>query len=114
MSHSLSQSERLDHLKRVDRPSPAKATLLNGVETSGQLLRLAIMRAGLSQKEAQDALGVDDKGQFSRMLDGKEGLSVHRLLRPGAELIWKELIFLTAAAIPGMSVERIVRLVESA
>lgn len=113
MPVTMHPTRRDDLLKRVDRPSPARAHLLNDVE-AGKLLRLAIMRAGLSQKEAQDALGVEDKGQFSRMLDGKETLGVHRFLRPEAEAIWKELIFVAAASIEGMTVERVVRLVESA
>lgn len=100
-------------LKHVDRLSPAKASLLNGVEITGKLLRAAIMRAGLSQKEAQDALGVEDKGQFSRMLDGKETLGVHRLLTDRARPIWREVIFLSAKDC-GFEVERCLRFREHA
>lgn len=113
MPATMTQQRRDDLLKRVEQLSPARVTGLNDVET-GRLLRLAIMRAGLSQKEAQDALGVEDKGQFSRMLDGKETLGVHRFLRAEARPIWREVIFIAAQSIPGMTVERVVRLVESA
>lgn len=109
----MRQTRRDDLLKRVDRPSPAKAVLLNNVEISGKLLRAAIMRAGLSQKEAQDALDVEDKGQFSRMLDGKETLGVHRLLRKEARAIWREVIFLSAKEC-GFEVEQCLRFREHA
>jgi hypothetical protein len=48
------------------------------------------------------------------MLAGKEKLWMHQFLRPEAQTIWKELIFIAAQSIPGMTVERVVRLVESA
>lgn len=112
MSASLPQSDRAGLLKGVDRPSPAKASLLNDVEMGGQMLRLAIMRTGLSQEQAQDALGVKDKGQFSRMLDGKETLGVHRFLRPKARAIWLEIIYLTANTC-GCEVERTIRIREA-
>lgn len=114
MANAIMHPTRKDDLlKRVDRPSPAKVQRLNRVETVeiGTLLRLAIMRAGLSQKEAQDALGVEDKGQFSRMLDGKETLSVHRLLRPEAADIWRELVMVSARQ-SGFAVERVIRWTE--
>lgn len=114
MSVSMHSTRREALLKQVDRPSPAKVSHLNTVENEQvpALLRLAIMRAGLSHKEAQDALGVEDKGQFSRMLDGKENLSIHRLLRPSARPIWLEIIFLSANGC-GCEVERIVRIKEA-
>jgi hypothetical protein len=113
MPQTMTQERREALLKQVDRLSPAHANRLNGVENAGQLVRLAIMGAGLSQKEAQDALGVEDKGQFSRMLDGKESLGVHRLLRPEAVTIWRELMALTARR-AGYAVERVIRWEESA
>jgi len=87
---------------------------LKFLHTSSQLLRKAVARTGLSNKEAMAALGVDHESQFCEMLDGKQKLWVHQLLRPEAQAIWKELIFVAAQSIPGMTVERIVRLVESA
>lgn len=113
MSPIMHPTRREDLLKRLERPSPAKAGLLNGVESGGKLIRLAIMRAGLSQKEAQDALGVEDKGQFSRMLDGKEKLGLHQCLRPEAKAIWLELIFLSANYV-GCEVERCIKVKEQA
>ena len=114
MPVTMHQTRREALLKQIDRPSPAKADLLNKVEIASKLLRLAIARAGLNQDQAMDALGISDKGQFSRMLDGKEKLWMHQFLRPEAQPIWKEVIFLAAQSIPGMTVERIVRLVEHA
>jgi hypothetical protein len=115
MSLSMHATRRADLLQRIERARPAKAKLnLNFLENGGRLLRLAYHRAGLSQKEAMAALGIDDPAQFNRMLAGKEKLWMHQFLRPEAEAIWKELIFVAAQSIPGMSVERIVRLVERA
>ncbi len=113
MSTMMHPTRRDDLLKRVDRPSPARAGLLNAVESGGKLLRLAIMRAGLSQKEAQDALGVEDKGQFSRMLDGKEKLGIHQCLRIEAVAIWREIIFLSAEH-AGCEIERVIKIKERA
>jgi hypothetical protein len=102
-------------LNSVRSPEPIKANLdVNFVHTSGRLLRLAVARTGLSHKEAMDALGVEHKSEFSEMLDGKRKLWMHQLLRPEAQPIWKELIFVAAQSIPGMTVERVVRLVEHA
>jgi len=84
---------------------------LNAVEGGSRLLRMAIARTGLSHKEAMDALGVNDKGYFSRMLDGQETFSIRRLLRPEAHAIWCELIFLSAQEC-GMEVERVIRMKE--
>jgi hypothetical protein len=36
-------------------------------------------------------------------------LWMHQLLRPEAAAIWRELIFVAAQSIPGMTVERVVR-----
>lgn len=115
MPQTMPQSRRVDLLNTLEKPRMARAKLnLNFIENGGRLVRLAYHRAGLSQKEAMAALGIDDPGQFNRMLDGKEKLWMHQLLRPEAQAIWKELIFVAAQSIPGMTVERVVRLVESA
>jgi len=115
MAAIMPATRRLDLLQRMEKPRPAKAKLdLNFIESGGHLLRMAYHRAGLSQKEAMAALGVDDPAQFNRMLAGKEKLWMHQFLRPEAQAIWKELIFIAAQSIPGMTVERVVRLVESA
>jgi hypothetical protein len=96
------------------KPRMAKAKLdLNFVQNGGKLLRVAIARSGLSQKEAMGALGITHAGRFSEMLDGKQKLWMHQLLRPEAAAIWKELLVLAASAC-GCEVERIVRIKESA
>lgn len=87
---------------------------LNFLQRSSQLLRKAVARTGLSQKEAMAALGVDHESQFCEMLDGKQKLWMHQLLRPEAAAIWTELVFVAAQSTPRMTVERIVRLVETA
>lgn len=103
---------RRDSLLNSVKPRQAKASLdLNDVEGATRLLRGAIARTGMSQKEAMDALGVSDKGYFSRMLDGAETLSIRRLLRREAQAIWCELIFLSAQEC-GMEVERVIRIRE--
>lgn len=115
MSTSMQPQRRADLLQSIEKPRMARAKVnLNFIENGGRLVRLAYHRAGLSQKEAMAALGIEDPAQFNRMLDGKEKLWMHQFLRPEAEPIWKELVFIVAQSIPGMSVERIVRLVESA
>jgi hypothetical protein len=115
MSVSIHPTRRADLLKGIEHAPMVKAKLdLNFIENGGRLVRLAYHRAGLTQKEAMVALGVDDPGQFHRMLEGKEKLWMHQLLRPEAAAIWRELIFVAAQSIPGMTVERVVRLVESA
>lgn len=88
----------------------AKADL-NFVQSASRMLRLAIARTGLSQKEAMAALGVEHASQFSEMLDGKQKLWVHALLRPEAEPIWRELIVIAAEEC-GCEVERTIRIRE--
>lgn len=115
MPNSMHSTRREALLNSIEKPRMLRAKLdLNFIENGGKLVRLAYHRAGLSQKEAMAALGIDDPGQFNRMLDGKEKLWMHQLLQPSAHAIWKELIFIAAQSIPGMTVERIVRMVESA
>lgn len=115
MANSMVQSRRSLLLNSLPKPRMVKAKPdLNFLQNGSQLLRTAVARTGLSNKEAMAALGVDHESQFCEMLDGKQKLWMHQLLRPEAQIIWKELIFLAAQAIPGMTVERVVRLVESA
>jgi hypothetical protein len=111
---SLPQGRRDALLNGIEKPKMARAKLnLNFIENGGRLVRLAYHRAGLSQKEAMAALGVDDPGQFNRMVDGKEKLWLYLLLRPEAAAIWKELLVI-AACEAGCEVERVVRIKESA
>jgi hypothetical protein len=115
MSAMMHPTRRDALLQSLEKPHMVKAKLdLNFLESGGKLVRLAYQRAGMSQKEAMAALGIDDPAQFNRMLAGKEKLWMHQFLRPEAQTIWKELIFIAAQSIPGMTVERVVRLVESA
>lgn len=115
MPVTMPQKQRDDLLNSVRTPTPLRANLnVNFVHNAGQLLRLAIARSGLNHDQAQVALGVRHKSELSEMLDGKRKLWVHQLLRPEAQVIWKELIFVAAQSIPGMTVERVVRLVETA
>lgn len=113
MPVTMHQTRRDVLLNSVRTGEPMKAKLdVNEVHTAGRLLRLAIARAGMSHKEAMDALGVEHKSEFSQMLDGTRKLWVHQLLREEAKPIWKELIFVAAASIEGMTVRRVVELVE--
>lgn len=114
MPQSIPQVTVVDPRNRFPKPRMAQAKLdLNFVQNAGRLLRMAIARSGLSQKEAMTALGVEHAGQFSEMLDGKQKLWVHALLRPEAQGIWKELIVLAAQEC-GCEVERVIKIRESA
>lgn len=114
MAASLPEPSPARPRNTFPKPRMARAKLdLNFVQHASKLLRLAIARSGLSHKEAMVALGVEHAGQFSEMLDGKQKLWVHALLRPEARGIWLELIVLTANE-SGCSVERVVRISESA
>ena len=114
MPATIAQAHRANLLNSVPRPRMAKAKAdLNFLQNAARLLRLAIARTGLSQKEAMAALGVEHASQFSEMLDGKQKLWMHQLLTAEAAPIWRELIVL-AALEAGCEVERVVRIRESA
>jgi hypothetical protein len=114
MNGSLTDRHRADLLNSLPSPRMAQAKPdLNFLQKGARLVRRAIARSGLSQKEAMAALGVEHESQFSEMLDGKQKLWIHRLLAPEAAPIWKELIVL-AALEAGCEVERVVRIRESA
>lgn len=112
MPVTMHQTRRDALLNSVRSAEPAKAKLdVNEVHNAGQLLRKAIACAGLSHKEAMDALGVEHKSEFSEMLDGKRKLWMHQLLREEARPIWRELMALTARQ-AGYAVERVIRWTE--
>lgn len=114
MSSSLAHSAGAGPRNSFPKPRMVKAKLdLNFVQNGGRMLRQAIARSGMSQKEAMAALGVEHAGQFSEMLDGKQKLWVHTLLRPEAQGIWKELLVI-AAQEAGCEVERVIKIRESA
>jgi hypothetical protein len=114
MGGSLPQGRRADLLNTLPKPRMVKAKPdLNFLQNGGRLLRLAIARSGLSQKEAMAALGIDHESQFSEMLGGKQKIWMHQMLRPEAAAIWKELLVI-AACEAGCEVERIVRIKETA
>jgi hypothetical protein len=75
--------------------SPRRAALLNEVRNASQLLRRAIERTGMTQAEAQVALGFAHKSDLSEALDGIRKLWSHQLLRPEAAAIRRELLVLS-------------------
>jgi predicted XRE-type DNA-binding protein len=112
MATSMTESRRDALLNSVPKPTMARAKPdLNFIQNASRMLRLAIARTGLSQKEAMAALGVEHASQFSEMLDGKQKLWVHALLRPEAHAIWQELIVIAAEEC-GCEVERTIRIRE--
>lgn len=112
MGEIMAQPHLSGLLKTVRKPRMPKAKAdLNFLRTAAKLLRLAIARTGMSQKEAMAALGIDHAGQFSEMLDGKQKLWVHSLLTVDALPIWRELIVL-AAMDAGCKVYRVVEIPE--
>lgn len=120
MSAILHPTRRDLLLNDVPRPTAAKAKpVLNSVQHEdalreiGQLLRFAIMRAGLTQQQAMDALGIEHKSQFSEMLDGKQKLWLHQLMRAEARPIWKELLVIVVERAGECEVERVIRIKEA-
>jgi hypothetical protein len=65
MSAMMHPTRRDALLQSLEKPHMVKAKLdLNFLESGGKLVRLAYQRAGMSQKEAMAALGIDDPAQF--------------------------------------------------
>lgn len=92
----------------------AKAKVdLQFLENACRLLKTAVSRTGMTITEAMDALGIKDQSQYNRMLEGKEKLWMHQLLRPEAKRIRREIWVLDAQEC-GCTVERVVRIVETA
>lgn len=114
MSAMMQPSRRDDLLNRIQKPRMAKAKPdLNFLQNASRLLRQAIADSGLSHKQAMAALGVEHESQFSEMLDGKQKLWMHQLLRDEARPIWRELMAITARQ-AGYAVERVIRWTETA
>lgn len=96
MSQSIVQPNRAAELQRVSgKGHAAKASLQKVSDTlSTSLISRALMRAGLSQKEAALTMGISES-LFARQLKGVEHLSWQRLsLLPDA--FWLELLFVVA------------------
>lgn len=110
-------TRRAHLLQSVESPKPLKAKVpLQDLEREegARLLRKAIANAGLTAKEAAYLCSVGDASQFNRMLDGIEKFPVHLLLRHSARPILHELLILSAVEQGTATVERIVRIQESA
>lgn len=79
-----------------DRPKPqAKVSddAIKSVDKLGDVVRLALSRAGVSQKEAAILMDLDP-GRFVRQLAGKEPLSFARMCERLPAEFWRELICL--------------------
>lgn len=117
MGETMTQARRDDLLNRVESLTPAHANLsLHEIEIAAHMLRTAIARTGMNDQEAMHAIGIKDPAQFARMVKGteRERFWIHQLLgREGAKPIRRELWVLDAQAC-GCTVERIVRIKESA
>jgi hypothetical protein len=108
-------TRRAHLLQGIEKPRPLKAKLdLEELEHGGRLIRQAIVNAGLSSKEASYLCSIADASQFNRMLDGIEKFPVHLLLRVSARPILHELLILAAVEQGTATVERVVRIKESA
>lgn len=115
MGSSLPNDERMRRLNSVERPKAIDVKpSLNDVETAARLIRKAIGRTGMSHDEIAAALGVKDKGQATRLIEGvhKERLWLHLLLRKQAYPILRELFTAVMLENGEAEVERIVRIKE--
>jgi hypothetical protein len=100
MSPIVDPARAAELLTTVDRPSPAKASLLTLGEKrhrAGRLVRLAIVRSDLKFQAVSDK----DHGQLSREIDDKEKLSFHEMYATWPPEVWRELIALLAAEFGG-------------
>lgn len=115
MSVTMHQTRRDALLNSVRSPEPIKAKVdENFVHNASRLLRKAIGKTGMSHDEAMDALGFVHKGEFSEALDGKRKIWLHQLLRREAVAIRRELLILSEVEQGTGTVERVVRLTETA
>lgn len=113
-SQSYAQGNRVSDLDHVPSAKPAKAQLPDAYSVlSGRLLRGAIARTGLSQKEAMTALGFEHKGGFSEALSGRRQIGIHRLMRQEAAGILREFVILMSLEQGMCEVERVVRFKEA-
>jgi len=102
----MDPERRADLLTTVDRPTPAKATLLTAREKrvrAGHLVRLAIRRSDLKFAAVSDK----DHGQLSREIDDKEKLSFHEMVATWPPAVWRELIPILALEFGG-DVQRVI------
>ena len=67
-------------LKTMKARLPIAGPDLSRIESAGRLVQQALIRSGISQKDAAIQMGVND-GQFARQLAGQEHLSWQRLNR---------------------------------
>lgn len=112
MSPMMRSARRALLLQRVERPQPVKAKLfIHSMENPGDLVRLALKRAGLELKEAAYLLD-QDLSQFVRQLNGKEALPFGRMVAKLPPHFWRELILLLAPHV-GFRVKRSISLQEA-
>lgn len=94
MPNSVHPTRRADLLQTVDGPTMAKAKLaIHDVDKLGDVVRLALHRAGIAQKEAAILMDLD-QSRFVRQLAGKEPLSFARMCERLPAEFWRELICL--------------------
>jgi hypothetical protein len=108
MAPSLDPKHRDQLLTTVDRPTPAKVSVLTPREKrdrAAQVVRLAIVRSDLKFQAVSDK----DHGQLSREIDDKEKLSFHEMFATWPPSVWRELIALLALEFGG-TVERVITL----
>lgn len=78
MPSSLRRALPAVPLKTLKARLPGGEGALNPIETAGETVQKALVRAGISQKEAALTMDVNE-GQLTRQLRGQEHLSWQRL-----------------------------------